>query len=65
MLLVILYEHLELNKKPHHWFGAWLYEKEIDYIVWKKIKIKWPKLKQEKNKNKRPWNFDKFSFWPC
>jgi len=38
--LVILYEHLELNKKPHHWFGAWLYEKEIDYIVWEKIKIK-------------------------
>jgi hypothetical protein len=42
--MVILYEHLELNKKPHHWFGARLYEKEIDYIVSKKMKIKKPKI---------------------
>jgi hypothetical protein len=42
--LVILYEHLELNKKPHHWFGARLYRKKIDYIVWEKIKIEtWKK----------------------
>jgi hypothetical protein len=41
--MVILYEYLELNKKPHHWFGARLYEKEIDYIVSKKMKIKKPK----------------------
>jgi len=49
--LVILYEHLELNKKSHHWFGAPLYEKEFNYIVWEKLKIKRPELKHE---NKRP-----------
>jgi hypothetical protein len=38
--LVILYEHLELNKKQHHWFGARLYEKKIDYIVFIKNKNK-------------------------
>jgi len=49
--LVILYEHLQLNKKPHHWFGAQLYGKKFDYIVLEKIKR--PKLKHEKRKEKK------------
>jgi hypothetical protein len=39
---------LELNKKPHHLFGVRLYEKEFDYIVWEKLKIKKLELRHEK-----------------
>ena len=66
--LIILYEHLELNKKPHHWFGARLYEKEIDYIVEKKKIKTWKKkiggLKKTNCVNaSMPCIFDKSSFW--
>jgi hypothetical protein len=73
--LVILYEHLELNKKPHHWFGARLYKKrnwlyclrknkyqKIKIETWKKIKIGGLKKTNCVNAS-MPCNFDKSSFW--
>ena len=50
--MAILFEHLELNKKPHHWFGAWLKKKNWLYYLRKhknkKTKIKtWKKIKIE------------------
>ena len=42
--LVILYEHLELNKKPHHWFGARFKKKKNQLYYLRKNKNKKTKI---------------------
>jgi len=49
--LIILYEHLELNKKLHHWIGARFYGKKNRLYFFRKNKNK--KTKTETRKKKK------------